>query len=41
MKFFIFSSFLMMSFFTLFSQTKGVILDADNIPINEVSRVFI
>tara|TARA_B110000116_G_scaffold84138_1_gene73292 strand:- start:375 stop:2600 length:2226 start_codon:yes stop_codon:yes gene_type:complete len=37
MKFFIFSSFLMMSFFTLFSQTKGVILDADNIPINEVS----
>ena len=37
MKKFLFSSFFMMSIFTLFSQTKGIILDASDAPINEVS----
>ena len=40
MKIFILSSFFMMSFFTLFSQTKGIILDADNKPLNEVNILF-
>ena len=30
----------MMSFFTLFSQTKGVVLDANNKPLNEVNILF-
>ena len=37
MKKFLFSSFFMMNIFTLFSQTKGIILDAFDAPINEVS----
>ena len=40
MKIFIFSSFFMMSFFTLFSQTKGIVLDANNKPLNEVNILF-
>ena len=40
MKKFFLSSFFMMNLIALYSQTKGVILDANNIPINEVS-VFI
>lgn len=31
----------MMSFFTLFSQTKGVVLDANNKPLNEVNIFFL
>ena len=30
----------MMSFFTLFSQTKGIVLDANNKPLNEVNILF-
>ena len=41
MKIFVFSSFFMMSFFTLFSQTKGVVLDANNKPLNEVNIFFL
>ena len=40
MKIFIFSSFLMMNIFTLFAQTKGIILDAYDTPINEVTIFF-
>ena len=40
MKIFIFSSFFMMNVFTLFSQTKGIILDAYDTPINEVAIFF-
>lgn len=40
MKFFIFSSFFMMNVFILFSQTKCVILDNSDTPINEVSIFF-
>ena len=40
MKIFILSSFFMMSVFTLFSQTKGIILDANNKPLNEVNILF-
>ena len=40
MKIFIFSSFFMMNVFTLFSQTKGIILDAYDTPINEVTIFF-
>ncbi len=40
MKNFILSSFFMMSFFTLFSQTKGIVLDSNNKPLNEVNILF-
>lgn len=40
MKIFILSSFFMMSFFTLFSQTKGIVLDPNNKPLNEVNILF-
>ena len=40
MKIFILSSFFMMSVFTLFSQTKGIVLDANNKPLNEVNILF-
>jgi iron complex outermembrane receptor protein len=40
MKKFIFSSFLMMNIFTLCAQTKGIILDAYDTPINEVAIFF-
>lgn len=40
MKIFIFSSFFMMNIFTLFSQTKGIIIDANNKPLNEVNILF-
>ena len=41
MKIFIFSSFFMMNVFALFSQTKGIILDAYDTPINEVAIFFL
>ena len=41
MKIFIFSSFFMMNVFTLFSQTKGIVLDANNKPLNEVNILFL
>jgi len=40
MKIFILSSFFMMNIFTLFSQTKGIVLDANNKPLNEVNILF-
>ena len=40
MKIFILSSFFIMSVFTLFSQTMGIVLDANNKPLNEVSILF-
>jgi iron complex outermembrane recepter protein len=40
MKIFIFSSFFMMNIFTLFSQTKGIVLDSNNKPLNEVNILF-
>ncbi len=40
MKIFILSSFFMMSFFTLFSQTKGIVLDPNNKPLNKVNILF-
>ena len=40
MKIFIFSSFFMMNVFTLFSQTKGIVLDANKKPLNEVNILF-
>ena len=41
MKIFIFSSFFMMNVFTLFSQIKGIVLDANNKPLNEVNILFL
>ena len=40
MKIFILSSFFMMNVFTLLSQTKGFVLDANNKPLNEVNILF-
>ena len=40
MKVFLLSSLLMMNIFTVFSQTKGQVLDANNSPLNEVNIYF-
>lgn len=40
MKFFCISSLLVVSFFTSYSQTEGLVLDVNNIPINQVDIYF-
>jgi len=40
MKIFIFSSYLMMNVFMLYSQTNGIVLDVNNKPLNEVNILF-
>ena len=40
MKKFLFSSFLMMNIFITYSQTRGIVLDPNNMPLNEVNIFF-